>query len=77
MSAVLEPTDAPEVPDILLAGTLSVKGVFEEYGLKRQHLYNLMASGKLTYTQVGRRRLIPRRAVLSLLAQGLVTATDE
>jgi excisionase family DNA binding protein len=35
-------------------------------------VYQLMASGELAYTKIGRCRRIPRRALIDLLAYGLV-----
>jgi excisionase family DNA binding protein len=40
--------------------------------LSRATLYNLMESGELPYLKIGRRRAIPRRALLELMSRGLV-----
>jgi excisionase family DNA binding protein len=40
--------------------------------LSRSALYALMERGELAYTKIGRRRLIPHRALLDLAQRGLV-----
>jgi excisionase family DNA binding protein len=49
-----------------------VAGLKSEFGIGRTTAYSLMSQGRLLYTQLGTRRLIPRSAVASLLASGLV-----
>lgn len=68
---LLDPAD--ELPDILADGTLSVAGAEAFSGLGRTTLYELMLGGKLAYTKVGARRLIPKRALLALLAEQLTS----
>ena len=55
-------------------GAMSVAEAVRFSGLSRSELYKLMTAGRLTYTKVGRRRLIPRKALVGLLSEGLVTA---
>jgi excisionase family DNA binding protein len=50
-------------------GVLQVAAAVEFCGLGRTQLYSLMSAGKLPYSQVGTRRLIPRRALVDLLAE--------
>lgn len=57
--------------EILADGTLTVDGATKFVGLGRTQLYELMGSGRLPFTKQGRRRLIPRRALVRLLANGL------
>jgi len=40
-------------------------------------LYLLMERGELAYTVIGRRRLIPHRALIELAARGLVAGARE
>jgi excisionase family DNA binding protein len=42
--------------------------------LSRSALYTLMERGELAYVKIGRRRLIPHRALLELAQRGLVPA---
>jgi excisionase family DNA binding protein len=58
--------------EVFEQGSVTVAGLKAEYGIGRSTAYELMGAGRLPYTQVGRRRLIPRRAVMQLLAAGLV-----
>lgn len=58
--------------ELFAKGSVTVTGLKAEYGIGRTVAYELMAAGRLPYTQVGRRRLIPRRAVALLLVEGLV-----
>jgi hypothetical protein len=45
--------------------------------LSRSALYGLMDSGQLVYTKIGRRRLIPQRALLELAQRGLVLRSTD
>jgi excisionase family DNA binding protein len=49
-------------------GALTIGGAIEFTGIGRSTLYALMGRGELPYTKVGTRRLIPRRALVALLA---------
>jgi excisionase family DNA binding protein len=53
-------------------GALDVAGAAAEFSVSRSVLYELMQSGRLAYAQVGRKRLIARRALAELLAQSAV-----
>jgi excisionase family DNA binding protein len=41
--------------------------------LSRSDLYSRMERGELAYCKVGRRRLIPKRALLEMLGRGFVS----
>jgi helix-turn-helix protein len=43
-------------------------------GVKRTTLYALMGAGRLPFIKLNGRRLVPRRALVSLLASGLANA---
>lgn len=68
-SAVVMPDG---IADLFEKGAVTIEGATAEYGLGRSVLYELMTSGRLPYSQVNRRRLIPREALRRLLAEGLV-----
>jgi excisionase family DNA binding protein len=53
-------------------GAYSVPEAVEFSGLGRTTLYGLMETGILPYAKVGRRRLIPRRALVELIEKHLV-----
>jgi excisionase family DNA binding protein len=52
-------------------GALTIPEAEALVRLSRASLYRLMDAGSLPYVQHGRRRLIPRRAAVRLLAAGL------
>lgn len=66
-------TDAA-TPDLLDEGTVGVPEAAEFTGLGRSDLYARMSRGELPFTTVGRRRLIPRKALKELLRKNLVGA---
>jgi excisionase family DNA binding protein len=45
--------------------------------LSRATIYNLMESGELPYIKMGRRRAIPRRALIEMMSRGLVDRRAE
>lgn len=55
-------------------GCLTVPQAVEITTISRSALYNAMSAGELAFVRRGRRRLIPRKALVAWLAQGLVTA---
>lgn len=61
-----------ETADLFAEGSVTVAGLDEEFGIKRSTAYELMNAGRLPWTNVYGRRLIPRIAVRKLLASGLV-----
>lgn len=52
-------------------GTMSVKEAIRFTSLGMTTLYQLMDKGAIRFTQVGRRRLIPRAELVRLLEAGL------
>jgi len=59
------------------AGGVSVATAVKEYGISRSVLYALMANRQLPYSQIGRKRIIARRALANLLAQKVVGFSPE
>jgi excisionase family DNA binding protein len=53
-------------------GLRTVEEAREYTRLSRSALYALMERGELAYTKIGRRRLIPHRALVELARRGLV-----
>ena len=53
-----------------MAITLTLKQASEESGLSIRTLYYAIGNGQLCSVQVGRRRLIPRRALEDYLLRG-------
>ncbi|WP_439623424.1 hypothetical protein [Gemmata sp.] len=58
--------------ELLRDGAVTVAGLLKEYGISRSRAYELMNDGSLAYSTCGKKRLIPRRAVATLLASTLV-----
>jgi excisionase family DNA binding protein len=56
--------------DLWADGALTVGRAVEVYGLGRTVLYAMMAEGRLPFSKVGTRRLLPRKALVRLLAEG-------
>lgn len=52
-------------------GAFTIPGATEFCGLSRSKLYDLMESGQLVYSKIGRSRRIPKRALVQLMAYGL------
>lgn len=57
--------------ELLGDGVLSVGAASAFASLSRATLYEAMQRGELVYIKRGRRRLIPRRALVRWLAEGL------
>ena len=57
---------------VVEGGLRTIEEAREFTRLSRSVLYELMDAGKLPYTKIGRRRLIPRQALVELAAAGLV-----
>jgi excisionase family DNA binding protein len=60
--------------ELFADGSVEANRIKAEYGFSRAMAYKLMANGKLPFTRIGRKRLIPRRAIAAILAAGLVNA---
>jgi excisionase family DNA binding protein len=52
-------------------GLVSVPQAHAFLGVGRGKLYQLMREGELAYVYIGRRRLVPRRALIEVAARGL------
>ncbi|VTT99078.1 unnamed protein product [Gemmataceae bacterium] len=58
---------------IFASGSLTISGLEKEFSIKKTRAYVLMQEGKLPFSKAASgRRLIPRAAVMRLLAEGLV-----
>jgi excisionase family DNA binding protein len=57
--------------EILEDGAVSIEEARRFSGIGRTALYGLMQSGRLPFAKIGARRLVPRRALVQLLAEGL------
>jgi hypothetical protein len=58
--------------DLLSDGALGLNGPAEDFsGLSRAHLYRENQAGRLPFVKQGRRTLIPKRALVRLLANGM------
>lgn len=57
-------------------GTVGIDDAIKFTGMKRTLLYDLMTKGELQYVKVGARRLIPRKALVGLLASRLNSVSE-
>ena len=60
-----------DAAELLADGSMSVKDAARFSGLSRAELYKLMGAGRLAFVKHGKRRLIPRKALVRCLAEGL------
>jgi excisionase family DNA binding protein len=60
------------VADLFDEGSVTLDGLKKEFGIGRTTAYELMNAGRLPWTKVYGRRLVPRAAVKRLLAEGLL-----
>ncbi len=67
---------APEALDLLGDGAVGIPEAVAFAGVSRPELYRRMADGRLAFVKIGRRRLIPRRALVRFLAAGLSGGVD-
>lgn len=58
--------------ELLSEGLRTVPEAQEYTRLSRSNLYAMMDRGDLAYAKIGRRRLIPQRALMDLVRGGLV-----
>jgi excisionase family DNA binding protein len=58
--------------ELVDGGLLSVPEASEFTRLSRSDLYSRMERGELPYCKLGRRRLIPRKALIAMAEKGLV-----
>lgn len=73
MAATMPDLTAPAAAaeELLADGVLTIHDAVALSRLSRAELYRRMERGALAYTVQGRRRLIPRRALVRMLAAGL------
>jgi excisionase family DNA binding protein len=57
--------------EALADGCLSLPEAVRFSGVGRSTIYGAMESGALPFVKIGRRRLVPRRALVESLASGL------
>lgn len=62
----------PAPTELVADGAMSVAEAVRFTGLSRSVLYESMTAGELVYLKHGARRLIPRAALVTFLARGLV-----
>jgi excisionase family DNA binding protein len=75
MRARLAPDPAPDRRlDLAADGFLSVADAAAFLSVSEAGLYVLMGDGRVPYTHVGRRRLIPKKALVELAAKNMVGA---
>lgn len=66
--------DADDVrADLMADGSMSVRQASEFSGIPKSTLYEVMDAGRLAYAKAGRRRLIPRKALVAYLAAAVVS----
>jgi excisionase family DNA binding protein len=73
-SRIDETTDRAR--ELLADGAIGIEQAVEFTGLSRAELYRRMDAGSLRFVKVGRRRLIPKRAAVQMLAAGLRGGMD-
>lgn len=69
-------TPTPDAVALLSDGAIGLIDAVAFTGLSRAELYRQMTAGELPYVIRGRRRLIPRRSLVELLASGLRGGVD-
>ena len=62
---------------LLANGAMGVRDAMVWTGLGRSALYDLMARGDLAYVKLGKRRLIPRNALMELLETHRILGANE
>jgi predicted DNA-binding transcriptional regulator AlpA len=60
-----------EALEVMADGVLAIDAAVEFAGISRAELYRRMTAGQLVYSMQGRRRFIPKRALIAMLATGL------
>ena len=59
--------------ELIAEGLLDIRAAEDFSGLKKSKLYALMQSGRLAYVKIDGSRRIPKRALIEMLADNLVT----
>lgn len=62
--------------DLVRDGLLSIPEACDWLGISRTALYGLMNRAELAWVKVGRRRCIPRRALVKFTSEGSSARTD-
>jgi excisionase family DNA binding protein len=60
--------------DLVADGMVTIAEAQEMTRLSRSELYVRMDRGELPFAKLGKRRMIPRKAIIALMAQSLVGA---
>jgi hypothetical protein len=76
-TATLDQATMTSAVEMFADGGVSVATAVREYGLSRSVLYALMGGGQLPYSQIGRKRILARRALAALLARSVVGFAPE
>ena len=66
--------EATSTLEAMSDGTLSITAACQFTGLSRSELYLRMNTGSLIFIKMGKRRLIPKRALTAMLAANVVPA---
>lgn len=69
-------TQAPDAENMMMDGAFSVEQVSEFASISKTEVREQMKNGRLPYLAIGRRRLVPKRAVYKFLTEHLVTVAD-
>ena len=62
--------EAGPADDVWMDGGMTITEAARFAGIGRSTLYGEMDAGRLAYAKVGRRRVVARRGLVELLAQG-------
>lgn len=65
------PAIVTQAAELFRDGALTIEQIRQQYGVGRTTVYRWMTEGRLAYTTVHGRRLVPRKALMELLASGL------
>jgi excisionase family DNA binding protein len=71
------PDRGGDAEDLCADGAFTVKEAVHFSGLARTAIYQRIEDGSLPSLRLGRRRLIPKRALVRMLAEGLANAIGE
>lgn len=69
---ITDPAPTDRRAELAADGVLSVADAQAFLSLGRTEVYGLMDRGKLPFIKLGRRRVIPKRALVELLAANMV-----
>lgn len=76
-TTTLDTATMTRAAEMFAGGGVSVATAVREYGISRSVLYGLMGSGQLPYSQIGRKRILARTALATLLARSVVGFASE